>query len=82
MLLGLLVTIAFVWGGVRYINIYPGIDWEVTGEDGQFTHRLIVRETNAVAAQSLDTVLQQVRLQIDGAFDLAVDQQGQPTTVE
>jgi len=66
-----------VWGGVRYLDIYPGIDWEVTGEDGHFTHRLIVRDADAVAAQNLNDVLQQVRLQIDGGFALSVDQQGQ-----
>ena len=30
-----------VWGGVRYRDLYPGLDLEITGENGQWSWRLI-----------------------------------------
>ena len=46
------------WGGVRYANIYPGIDLELTSEGDVYTQRLIV-------APGAD--LSEVRLQVEGA---------------
>ena len=51
------------WAGVRYVELYPGIDLEITGQDGQLTPRLVVREPAA---------LQNVRLRVEGADALAV----------
>lgn len=28
-----------VWGGVRYVNVYPGVDLEITSENGQMVQR-------------------------------------------
>lgn len=47
-----------VWGGVRYKEIYPGIDLELTSEDGQTVQRFVVSE---------DADLDAVRLRIEGA---------------
>jgi Beta-propeller repeat/S-layer homology domain len=33
-----------VWGGVRYKNLYPGIDLELTGENGQLVQRLVTHQ--------------------------------------
>ena len=52
------------WTGVRYVELYPGIDLEITGQDGQLTPRLVVREPAA---------LQNVRLRVEGADALAVE---------
>ncbi|MEA3308830.1 MAG: hypothetical protein U9Q70_04875 [Chloroflexota bacterium] len=30
-----------VWGGVRYVDIYPGVDLEVTGENGRWVWRSV-----------------------------------------
>jgi hypothetical protein len=30
-----------VWGGVRYVDLYPGVDLELTGENGQVVPRLV-----------------------------------------
>ena len=30
-----------VWGGVRYRNLYPGLDLEITGENGQWQWKLV-----------------------------------------
>jgi hypothetical protein len=32
-----------VWGGVRYKDLYPGIDLEVTGEGGRMAQRVVTR---------------------------------------
>ena len=50
-----------VWGGVRYKNLYPGIDLELTSEEGQVVQRLVV-----VPEANLDAV----RLQVDGADEV------------
>lgn len=47
-----------VWGGVRYVDLYPGIDLELHGDDGQFQPHLIVRDA---------TALSQVQLKAEGA---------------
>ena len=32
-----------VWGGVRYVDLYPGVDLELTSEGGQMVQRLAAR---------------------------------------
>lgn len=48
-----------VWHGVRYANLYPGLDLELTGQDGQLVHRF-VGDTSSV------------RLEVDGAEEIAL----------
>lgn len=65
-----------VWGGVRYVDLYPGLDLEVTGENGRLVQRWVVKPD--VAIQSSDnSPLSGVRLQVDGAEALALDEAGQ-----
>ncbi|MBI2863898.1 MAG: SBBP repeat-containing protein [Chloroflexi bacterium] len=54
-----------VWGGVRYKDLYPGIDLEVTGEGGRLVQRVIA---------SAESNPGSVRLRAEGAdeVDLAV----------
>lgn len=52
------------WGGVRYVDLYPGIDLEVIGLNGQLAPRLVVRKPSS---------LQDVRLQVEGADDLTLE---------
>jgi hypothetical protein len=47
-----------VWEGVRYVDLYPGIDLELTSKQGQLQQRLVVRDS---------TQLDRVRLKVDGA---------------
>lgn len=54
-----------VWGGVRYVDLYPGIDLEVTSEGGELVQRLVVRDAAA---------LSQVKLRVEGAESLALGQ--------
>jgi hypothetical protein len=52
------------WGGVRYEELYPGVDLEITSQNGQLAPRLVVREHSS---------LQSVRLRVEGADDLALE---------
>jgi pimeloyl-ACP methyl ester carboxylesterase len=63
-----------VWGGIRYVDFYPGIDLELTGASGQWIWRLMTQDSD-VGANSLSS-LQNVRLRIDGAEALALDNTG------
>ncbi|MBI2864483.1 MAG: SBBP repeat-containing protein [Chloroflexi bacterium] len=47
-----------VWGGVRYKDLYPGIDLEVTGDRGRMVQQMVSR---------LGADLSAVRLRIEGA---------------
>jgi hypothetical protein len=61
-----------VWGGVRYVNLYPGMDLELTGADGQWAWRLVVHDSAVTNAKSYSP-LQNVRLRVDGADALTLD---------
>jgi hypothetical protein len=54
-----------VWGGARYKDLYPGMDLEITGENGQMIQRL-------VCGSNCQFDLRRVRLRVEGADELAV----------
>ncbi len=47
-----------VWSGVRYVDLYPGVDLELAGEQGNLVPRLVSR---------LGADLSAVRLRVEGA---------------
>lgn len=53
-----------VWRGVRYLGLYPGIDLELLGQDGQLSPRLLAHPGADLGA---------VRLQVQGAGGLSLD---------
>ena len=53
-----------VWGGVRYVGLYPGVDLEVSGEGGRWGWRLLVGAGADLSA---------VRLSVEGAEGMAVE---------
>ena len=53
-----------VWGGVRYKDLYPGVDLEVTEEEDMWIWRLVTNDTST---------LEDVRLQVEGADDLDLE---------
>jgi len=55
-----------VWAGVRYADLYPGIDLEITSEDGRLAQRIL-------AAPGAD--LSAVRLRVEGADRVTVEDQ-------
>lgn len=72
-----------VWGGVRYVDIYPNLDLELTGDHGQLVQRWIIKSDIAalsaadfdIGSQSppADAPLSDVRLHIEGAESLVLD---------
>jgi len=56
-----------VYGGVRYRNLYPGVDLEVRAEGGHWHWRAVCQTDDCSAA------LQNVRLRVEGADALAVE---------
>jgi murein DD-endopeptidase MepM/ murein hydrolase activator NlpD len=59
------------WGGVRYLDLYPGVDLELTSQNGQYVQRLVVDPGVDLSA---------VRLQIDGAQSMALQPLAQAMT--
>jgi hypothetical protein len=57
-----------VWGGVRYVDLYPGVDLEVTSEEGRWTWRFAIRDSQFAISN--------VRLRVEGADGLALDDAG------
>jgi len=53
-----------VWGGVRYVDLYPGVDLEVTSEGGQILQRLAGRPGADLGV---------VRLRVEGADAVVAD---------
>ena len=53
-----------VWGGVRYVDLYPGVNLEITSEGGRMVQRLAARPDADLAA---------VRLRVEGADVVTVD---------
>jgi len=56
-----------VWGGVRYGDLYPGVDLEMIGTNGQWVWRMVARDDADVDA---------VRLRVEGADAIDVDDSG------
>ena len=56
-----------VWRGVHYVDLYPGVDLEITGEEGDWAWRLVNRQS------SNSDVLSDVRLRVEGADNLLLD---------
>ena len=54
-----------VWGGVRYVDLYPSVDLEVTSEGGHWTWRLAVRDSRFAISN--------VRLRVEGVDVLGLD---------
>ena len=52
-----------VWGGMRYKDLYPGIDLEFTGENGRLVQRLVSHQGADLSA---------VRLRVEGTESLAL----------
>ncbi len=52
-----------VWGGVRYKDLYPGVDLELRADQGRLSQYLVARGAADLAA---------VRLRVEGADDLSV----------
>ena len=64
-----------VWGGVRYVDIYPGVDLEVTGENGRWVWRWVCSaDCQSASRQKADcqSALRQTRLLVEGSEAVTV----------
>jgi len=57
-----------VWGGVRYVDLYPGVDLEVTSGGGHWTWRFEIHNSQFAVSN--------VRLRVEGAETLTLDDTG------
>lgn len=70
-----------VWGGVRYVDLYPGLDLEITSQNGQLVQRLVVKEGMVEAQATTDdgtstaeaSLLSGIRWQVEGADAVTLD---------
>ncbi|MEW5957830.1 MAG: SBBP repeat-containing protein [Chloroflexota bacterium] len=58
-----------VWGGVRYVDLYPGLDLEISGENGRLSLCLVIKDETVAT-------LSQVHLLVEGAEAAALDGAG------
>lgn len=58
-----------VWGGVRYVDIYPGVDLEFTGADGELRGRFVAKGSAKDAAAAV----KRIGLKVEGASSLALE---------
>ena len=63
-----------VWGGIRYVEIYPGYDLEITSENGKLIQQLVKKEITSLKQFSFSSVIsplfgktQDLNLSYDGA---------------
>ncbi|HEX2173643.1 MAG TPA: SBBP repeat-containing protein, partial [Dehalococcoidia bacterium] len=56
------------WDGVRYVDLFPGVDLELTGQADRLTQRFIVRDADAGPE-----ALRSTRLRVDGADGLSLE---------
>ena len=46
------------WGGVRYVELYPGVDLEILGQSGRLTQRLICKSRCPDSLQSVQVAVE------------------------
>jgi hypothetical protein len=64
------------WRGVRYVDLYPGVDLEIDGREGRWSWRLVVQQEARIephrialriqGAQALEVTAAGVRLDVEG----------------
>jgi hypothetical protein len=70
-----------VWGGIRYVDLYPGVDLVITSKNGELVQRLEsttiatlnTLRTNSTSDLQTDAI-DQVKLKVEGGDSLMVDQ--------
>jgi RHS repeat-associated protein len=62
-----------VWSGVRYRDVYPGLDLEITAESGAWGWRLAPSSSLRASPRTLGPALSEVRLRVEGADSLTLD---------
>jgi YD repeat-containing protein len=59
-----------VWGGIRYVNLYPGLDLEISASEGEWTWQLVRNGRGALSPRVLEAQTIAFRMRIDGVDNL------------
>jgi hypothetical protein len=62
-----------VWRGVRYVDLYPGVDLELTAGQGNWTWRLT--SLSDITDGSNDAALNEIRLRVEGVAALEFERE-------
>ncbi len=65
-----------VWTGVRYVDLYPGLDLELTSQVDGLTWRFVVRDFLSLYKSGFSS-LQDLQLQVAGAKQVTLSTEGQ-----
>lgn len=60
------------FAGVRYLDLYPGLDLEITSENGQWVWRFLVKD-DSFLDRGNPKALEKIRLRVEGVNGLGVD---------
>ena len=63
-----------VWGGIRYVDLYPGFDLEISGSEGEWTWQLVPNRRSAAGARAFGSEAMSFRMRIEGAARLIADE--------
>gem|GEM_PF-2081584 len=55
-----------VWDGIRYVDVYPGMDLEITSEQSRLVWQFLVTDTSRFYDKSNQVVQQGIRIKIAG----------------
>lgn len=58
--------------GVRYVDLYPGLDLEITSENGQWVWRFLVKD-DSFLERGNPKALEKIRLRVEGVNELGVE---------
>jgi RHS repeat-associated protein len=65
-----------VWGGVRFVDLYPGVDLEISSAAGKWGWQFVVRDQTRLLSET-ETILDTgIILQIEGASDIVSASEG------
>jgi len=62
-----------VWGGVRYVDLYPGLDLEISAPEGQWIWQLVRNGRGAASPRVLGAQTIAFRMRIEGVDNLTAD---------
>jgi RHS repeat-associated protein/CSLREA domain-containing protein len=65
-----------VWSGVRYVDIFPGADLEISSKSGQLAWRFVIRNEELFTAKENYVARQGLRMKLLGQKNLAISNMG------
>jgi hypothetical protein len=62
-----------LWGGVRYVDLYPGVDLELTGKSGELTWRIVIKNSEALSSPDSYIKTHGLKIKVAGQKNLAIE---------